>query len=105
FFNTFLQALSISEKKDWTNEEWLKWKLAYFYHYLIADPYKHWADAISLFTIALRNRTNFAVEIVEVMRSVDVRTELTQEQNDIVQLFWQQLQVIKDGNLEAGLKL
>jgi tetratricopeptide (TPR) repeat protein len=105
FFNTFLQALSISEKKDWANEEWLKCKLAYYYHYLIADPNKHWAEAISLFTMAVRKRKKFAVEIVEVLRSADVRSELTQEQNDIAQLFGQQLKAIKDGNLEGGIKL
>ncbi len=105
FYNTMCNKISSSIVKEWTNEEWRAYTLTYAYHFLAADHVQHWDEIISLFVVALRKRRSFAVEIIELMSSGDVHDELSQEQNNEIQLFKQQLEAIENGDLEDGIEM
>lgn len=105
FYNTNRHELSPSEEELWTNEQWRKNTLAYSYHYLVADPGKHWGEVMSLFALAVRKRRIFAVEMIDLLSLSDVQDELFPEQNAVVQLFRQQLQAMSDGSLQDGFAM
>lgn len=105
FYNTNRHELSPSEEELWTNEQWRKNTLAYCYHYLVADPGKHWGEVMSLFALAVRKRRIFAVEMIDLLSLSDVQDELFPEQNAMVQLFRQQLQAMRDGSLQDGFAM
>ena len=58
---------------------------------------------MSLFAVALRKRRTYAIDIIELLSSEDMHDELSQEQNNLVWLFKQQLEDIKNGDLKDGL--
>ncbi len=97
--------LGLLNDERWLNEQWRKNTLAYVYHFLMADPIKHWPEVISLFTVAIHKRRSFARELMDLLCAEDVHDELSQPQNDMVQLFRGNLQAIGDGNLEDGLSM
>jgi tetratricopeptide (TPR) repeat protein len=105
FYNTRRNELCLPEGEQWTNEQWRADTLAYAYHFLDADPIKHWVEVLSLFVIAVRKRRAFAIEMIEVLSSGDVRDELSHKQNEIVELFHQQLQAVEDGKLSDGFAM
>ncbi len=105
FYNTRCNQHGLPNDEHWANEQWRIDMLAYVYHFLIVDHIKHWSSVISLFTVALRKRRTFAIEIIELLDLEDVRDELDQEQSNIVQLFRQQLQAINSGNLQSGFEM
>ncbi len=86
------QQRDLSDDEQWANELWRKETLTYVYHYLIADPNKHWAEVISLLVIALRKRQTFVTDILELLNLDDVQMELSQERMDILQIIGKQLQ-------------
>ena len=105
FYNQSRQELSLSEQEYWTNRQWRKDTLAYCYHYLLAHPTKHWAEVITIFALAVRKRRTFSIELLEMLSLDDVQNELSDEQARVVQLFRQQLQVIREGNLQHGFAM
>ncbi len=105
FYNTRRDELCLLEGEKWTNEQWRADTLAYAYHFLVADPIKHWGEVLSLFVVAVRKRRAFAIEMIEVLSLGDVRDELSHEQNEIVQLVHQQLQAVEDGELSDGFAM
>jgi len=105
YYNISRHELNPSDEELWTNELWRKNTLAYSYHYLVANPIKHWGEVISLFALAVRKRRIFAVEMIELMNLSDVQDELSSEQNGMVQLFRQQLQAMRNGSLEDGFTM
>jgi tetratricopeptide (TPR) repeat protein len=107
FYNSRRQRLELVLAVDegWRNEQWRKDTLAYGYHYLVAEPLKHWSEVLSLFVVAMRKHRAFAFEMIELLSQSDVHDELSQEQNDLVQLFRQQLQAIMDESLEDGFTM
>ena len=105
FYDAERHELSSSEEEQWASEEWRKYTRAYIYHFLVADPNKHWGEVVSLFVIAIRKRRTFAVEMIEMLNLDDVHDELSSEQNGLIQLFRQQLQAIKDGDLQNGFEM
>ena len=67
FYNAYRDELGLSEEEQWRNKDWRKYTLAYVYHFLVADPNKHWGDVLSLFVVAVRKRRSFAVEMIELL--------------------------------------
>ncbi|HWZ18819.1 MAG TPA: tetratricopeptide repeat protein, partial [Ktedonobacteraceae bacterium] len=104
-YNTRRDELCLTEGEQWTNEQWRADTLAYAYHFLVADPIKHWGEVLSLFVVAVRKRRAFAIEMIEVLSLGDVHDELSHKQNEIVQLFRQQLQAVEDGELRDGFAM
>lgn len=102
FYDSYRRELSFSDEERWKNEQWRKYTLAYIYHLLIADHNKHWREAISLFTVAVRKRRDFAVEIIELLTLDEISEILSPEQQSTVGLFRQQLQTILQKNLQDG---
>ncbi len=105
FYNQSRQELGLSEQEYWTNRQWRKDTLAYCYHDLLTNPTKHWAEVITLFALAVRKRRTFSIELLEMLSLDDVQNELSDEQARVVQLFRQQLQVIREGNLQHGFAM
>src|SRR6266700_6494801 len=105
FYNQSRQELGLSEQEYWTNRQWRKDTLAYCYHDLLTNPTKHWAEVITLFALAVRKRRTFSIELLEMLSLADVQNELSDEQARVVQLFRQQLQVIREGNLQHGFAM
>src|SRR6266496_2389133 len=105
FYSRKRDELGLPNDKQWKNELWREITLAYAYHFLIADPTKHWGEVMSLFMSAVRKRRVFAVEMVEMMSSGDVQEELSSEQCKVLLSFRQQLQAIKNGHLQDGFEL
>jgi tetratricopeptide (TPR) repeat protein len=105
FYNTFRDELRLTEEEHWRNEEWRKYSLAYAYHFLVADPNRHWGKVMSLFAVAIRKRRSFAVEMIEMLNADDIHDELSFEQNSMVQLFRQQLQAIKEDSPKDGFEM
>jgi tetratricopeptide (TPR) repeat protein len=102
FYNKGRNDISTFSQGLWINSQWRKATLAYCYHYLVADPIKHWGEVMSLFALAIRKRRTFAIEIVDMLDLDDVRDELTIEQSRAIHLFSQQLRAIREGNLQDG---
>jgi tetratricopeptide (TPR) repeat protein len=100
-----LDELHCSDEEQWTNEQWRRDTLDYRYHFLVADPTHHWTGVMDLFAIAVRKRRSFATEMIEMLAATDVQEELSDEQRTTVQLFRQQLQAIKDSDLQAGFEM
>jgi tetratricopeptide (TPR) repeat protein len=86
----------------WTNEQWRKDILEYIYHYLAADPLAHWEKSIEWFVLAMRKRRMFAGEIVDMFHRDEVQDELRLEQSKVVQLLYEQFQMVKEGSLQDG---
>jgi tetratricopeptide (TPR) repeat protein len=105
FYDNMRYEVSSSAENEWINEEWRAATLAYAYHVLAADHFQHWDEIISLLGVALRKRRFFAVEIIELLCSDDVHDELSHEQNEMVQLFKQQLEAIQSGNLKDSFEM
>jgi tetratricopeptide (TPR) repeat protein len=105
FYNTRRDELGLPDEEQWTNEQWRADTLAYAYHFLVADPIKHWGEVVSLFVVAVRKRRAFAIEMMELLSLGDVRDELAHEHNEMVQLFRQQLQAVEDGELKDGFAM
>ncbi len=105
FYNKKRNELGLSNAKQWANEQWRKDTSAYAYHFLVADPIKHWVEIMSLFTLAVRRWRSYAIQIIELISSSDTHDELSLEQQNTVQLFNQQLRAIKDGNLQDGFEM
>jgi tetratricopeptide (TPR) repeat protein len=105
FYNTRRDELCLIEGEQWTNEQWRADTLSYTYHFLVANTIKHWGEVLSLFVIAVRKRRTFAIEMIEVLSSSDVRDELSHKQNEIVQLFHQQLLAVENGELKDGFAM
>lgn len=105
FYNQNRQELSLPEQESWTNRQWRKDTLAYCYHYLLANPTKYWSEVISIFALAVRKRRTFAIELIEMLSLEDVQNELSDEQAKVVQLFRQQLQIIREGNFQDGFAM
>ena len=109
FYNASRYELSgantAPEDEQWTSEEWQKDTLAYVYHYLAANPHKHWEEILSLFVIAIRKRRAFASGMIELQNLEDVRDELTHTQIEMVELCHQQLTAIREGDLEDGFEM
>ena len=105
YYSNYRHEGGFSEKEQWRSEEWRKYTLSYVYHYLVANPTKHWTELLSLFVIAIRKRRSFANEMIELLNSEDIRDELTSRQNDVVRLFYQQMQAIKEGSLKDGVEM
>ena len=105
FYDMQCQELSSSDNEAWTNEQWRRCKLAYAYHFLVADPARHWCDIINLFVVGVRKRRSFALEMVDLLSLADVRDELLQEQSSTVRLFRENLQAIEKGELKDGLEM
>jgi tetratricopeptide (TPR) repeat protein len=105
FYNTYRDELRLSEEEQWINEAWRKYTLSHLYHFLVADPSKHWGEVMSLFVVAMRKRRTFAFEIIEMLNLEDVHDELSSEQNVMIQLFHQQLQAIEQDGLKNGFEM
>jgi tetratricopeptide (TPR) repeat protein len=105
YYNTKRNEQHLSDGKEWANEQWRMQTLAYVYHFLIADSTLHWEETVSLFLIAVRKRRGFATEIIETLCRDDVHDELHLEQRATIQLFHEQLQAIKEGNLQNGFEM
>jgi len=58
FYNLWCDELGLTENEHWTNEQWRADTLAYAYHFLVADPIKHWGEVVSLFVVAVRKLSN-----------------------------------------------
>src|SRR2546429_7215268 len=104
YYQTRCQRLSPSNE-EWTNEQWRKCRLAYAYHFLVANSGQHWSEVMSLFVIAIRKRCSFAIEMIEMLSLNDVQDELSDEQKNTVQLFRQQLQAVNNGNFDDGFEM
>ena len=105
FYVTKRHKISSSTEDEWKNEEWRAHTLTYAYHLLVADHVQHWHEIISLFSVALRKHRSFALEIIDLLSSDDLHDELSHEQNDLVQLFKQQLKAVEDGSLQDGFEM
>lgn len=105
FYDATRNEHGLSEDERWTNRQWRKETLAYCYHHLVVNPTRHWGDVMNIFALAIRKRRAFAVELIDLLRLEDVQDELSSEQNAAVQLFYEQLQAIKDQGLQSGLTL
>jgi len=105
FYNQSREELGLSEKESWANTQWRKDTQAYCYHYLLSNPTKHWAEVISIFALAVRKRRMFSIELIEMLSLDDVENELSEEQVRVVQLFRDQLQAIREGNLQDGFAM
>jgi len=105
FYNAKRSQHIFEKDEEWANEQWQKQTLAYLYHLLAADATRHWAEVISLFVVALRKRRAFATDISELLHSNELRDELNAQQQADAQLFYEQLQAIKAGDLHGGLKM
>ena len=105
FYNKKRDELHCSDEEQWINEQWRKDTLVYIYHFLAADPTQHWMSVMSLFSVAVRKRRSFAVEMTELLSMSDVQSELSDEQHFTIQLFNRQLQAIKDKDLLSGFEM
>jgi tetratricopeptide (TPR) repeat protein len=105
FFYKKRDELHCSDEERWTNEQWRRNTLDYTYHFLVADPIHHWTGVMDIFAIAVRKRRSFATDMIELLAATDVQDELSHEQRTTVQLFRQQLQAIKDSDLQAGFEM
>jgi len=105
FYDNRLHELGCTDEERWLNEEWRKDTLAHSYHFLVADPIQHWTSVMSLFAVSIRKRRSFAAELIELLNASDVQSELSGEQRTLVQLFYQQLQSIREKNFPAGLEM
>ena len=105
YYATKRLELGSSDEEQWASEQWRKDTLAYIYHFLVADPNKNWGEVMSLFALALRKRRSFATEIIESLNLEDAHNELSNEQNNIVQLFRQELLAIENGDLQDGFDM
>ncbi len=99
------EELALSGTAMWTNEDWRKYTLAYCYHFLVANPNKHWGAILNIFTLALRRQRPFAREILDLLSLEDVQTELASEQNARIQLFRQILKKLQEGTIQDGFEL
>ena len=105
FYNTRSRELNSSTSEEWTNEQWRKYVLAYIYHFLVADPVRHWIEIMNLFVIAMRKHRSFAIEVIELLNLDDVQDEFFNEQKSIVLLFRQQLHAVEDASLADGFEM
>lgn len=106
-YNRFRHKLDSTQpvEEQWISEEWQKNTLAYVYHFLAANPHQHWEEVLNLFVIAIRKRRTFSFEIIELLHAEDIRDELTHKQIEMVELFRQSLQAIREGGLEEGFSM
>src|SRR5437588_4449002 len=63
------------------------------------------AHVISISALAVRKRRMFSIELIEMLSLDDVENELSEEQVRVVQLFRDQLQAIREGNLQDGFAM
>jgi tetratricopeptide (TPR) repeat protein len=89
----------------WTNEQWRKDMPTYVYYLIIADPKNHWGEVMSLFAAAVWKQRASASEIMELLHLDEVHDVLSQEQNETVDLFRQQLWAIEQGDLQDGFQM
>src|SRR5690348_15145782 len=86
------QVFRMTNKEEyWTSEQWRQNKLNYIYHFLLANPDKHWSEVISFLIVTMHERKSFAIEIAELLSSEELRNELSHNQYMTVQLIQQQL--------------
>jgi tetratricopeptide (TPR) repeat protein len=105
WYKSSRDELRLADGEEWANEQWRRETLAYSYHFLAADPAKHWEDMVSLFVLAVRWHQDFATAMLELLLTEDVRDELHQEQNALVDLLRKQLQAVKAGSLRDGFEM
>lgn len=105
FYDERLRELGCTDEECWLNEEWRKNTLAHSYHFLVSDSVQHWITVMDLFTLAVRKRRSFAIELAELFCANDVLNELSVEQCAFVNMLYQQLQAIRDKNVVAGFEM
>jgi tetratricopeptide (TPR) repeat protein len=103
FYDKKRRALGLSKQDRWGHSLWRKETLTYLYHFLAADPQKHWVEVMKVFAEAVYEHSGFSLEITELLSLDDTRDELIDEHNTLLKLFRQKLQNIEEGSLHEVL--